>query len=145
MRIMLISHWYFSCCWAVLTLGQGLFGFSYYPASEEAGDAHAAGKEHSQDNWPKLAKGIFYTMSRHAEQENWGELARGWQLLLRGWLGFGQWVVSNCFLHDLFCIFFYHYYYFPFLFCPIKLSVSHSVSYNFFLQNHRNFWDGRDP
>ena len=83
-----------------------------------------AGRGHSQDSWPKLAKGIFHTIWHHAQYINWGELAEKW-------LGIGRQVVSNCIVHHLFCIFFYHYYYyyyyyyyFPFLFCPIKLSLS---------------------
>lgn len=30
-RIMLIPHWCFGCCWAELTIGQGLFSFSWLP------------------------------------------------------------------------------------------------------------------
>ena len=76
MRIMLITHRCFSCCWAVFTLNQGLSSSHALPA-EKVGDAQEAGKGHSQDSWPKLAKGIFHTIWHHAQYINWGELAGG--------------------------------------------------------------------
>ena len=74
MRIMLVTRWCFSCCWAVLTLTQGLFSFSHSPASEEAGGAPEAGRAHNQDSWPQLAT---HTVWCHGEHINWGELDRG--------------------------------------------------------------------
>lgn len=44
MRIMLITCWCFSRCWAVLTPSQGLCCFSHCPASEEAVGAQGAEK-----------------------------------------------------------------------------------------------------
>ena len=36
MRMMLITHWCFSCCWTMLTPSERLFGFSYCHDSMEA-------------------------------------------------------------------------------------------------------------
>ena len=43
------------------------------------GRKQGVGKGQNQDNWPKLAKGIFHTIWQHAIKplENGGELARG--------------------------------------------------------------------
>jgi len=46
--------------------------------------------------------------------------------------GINQCVVSNCIVRHSFYVFFYQYYYFPFLFCCIKLSLSQPTSFNFF-------------
>jgi len=124
---MLITCWCFSSSWAVLTRSQGLFNFSYCPASKEAGDAQEAGKGYSQGSWPKLTKGIFRTIWRHAEHINWGELSQGWRLL-GDWLDISQrlWAIAlciTCFVYSIFS---------PFLFCPIKLSLSQSTSFAFF-------------
>jgi len=44
-----------------------------WPANEKAWTAQEAGKGHSWDNWPKLAKGIFHTIWRHAQHIKLGE------------------------------------------------------------------------
>ena len=41
-----------------------------------------AGREHSRGSSPKLSKGIFHTIERHAQYINRGELARRGGLLL---------------------------------------------------------------
>ena len=63
----------FSYCWAALTQSQGLFCFSHHPTSEEAGGAQEAGRGHSRDSWPQLTKGIFHTISHHAQHRKLGE------------------------------------------------------------------------
>ena len=73
-RTMLMAHWCF-CCWLFI-LSQGLFSF-LGPASERAGGARETGRGHSQDRWPKLAKGIFHTIWHHAEYINWGKKKEG--------------------------------------------------------------------
>ena len=94
---MLITHWCFSCCWAVLTLSQGFFSFSYYSASEEAGWTQQARRGHSQDSWPQLAKGIFHTMWHHAQYINWGELAGQHCGSRIGWVSAsGWWAIVLC-------------------------------------------------
>ena len=60
-----------------------------------------------------------------------GEVGQWELLLLRDWLGTGQWVVSNYIVHHWFCIFFYCYYKFPFLFCPIKLLLPQPMNFSF--------------
>ena len=88
----------------MLTQSQGLFCFSPHPTSEWTGGAQEAGRGHSQDSWPKLAKGIFHTLWHLAQCINWGQLVRRQQLLLWDWLGLGQQVVSNCITHRLLCM-----------------------------------------
>lgn len=53
-------------------------------------------------------------------------------LLLGNHLGISQQLVRNCTVHYLFCIFFYHYYNFLFLFSPIKMSLSQPTNFAFF-------------
>jgi len=61
-----------------------------------------------------------------------GESAGGWRWLLGDCLGIGQRVVSNRIVPHLFCVVFYrYYYYFPFLFRPIQLSLSQPTSFTF--------------
>lgn len=115
MKVMLVTH---SCyCWAVLTY--------IPPASYGAGDAQEAGKGEHQNSWPTLGTGLFCAMWRHAEQRNWGDLARG-LMLFRDCLGIGQWVASNCVVHHFFFFLILWWFFFfssPFPFF-IKLSVS---------------------
>ena len=59
-KIMLIIHLCFSCCWAVLTLSQGLFSFSCCPASEDSGGAQGAGRGQNQDSWPSVQRNVPY-------------------------------------------------------------------------------------
>ena len=69
-------------------------------------------------NWPK---GYFTSYNITVINKTGGVLAGGLQLL-RVWLGIGQKVVSNCTVHHLLYILFYHYYYIYFF--PIKLYLS---------------------
>ena len=131
MRIILITHWCFRCCWAVLTQSEGLFCFSPHPTSEQSGDAQEAGRGHSQDSWPQLTRGIFHTIWCHAHRRknrgSWlgdGDCCSG-----MGWASISRWW-TNCTVHCLFCVF-YYYYCFLFLCCPIKLSLSQPMSSNF--------------
>jgi len=124
MRRILIILWCFSCCWAVLILSQGLFSFPYCPTSKEArytktgrgqGSCSKMNKSHCMLSWStiKLREANYF-------------LVWGWEQ---------QPVVSNCFVHHSFSIFYYYcyyIYYYPFLFHPIKISFfsSHNF-YNF--------------
>lgn len=49
-----------------------------------------------------------------------GDLPRGTTICSGSGWGIGQWVVSNCVVHHLYCIFCQHH--FPFVFCPLKQS-----------------------
>jgi len=104
MRVMLITHWCFSCCWAVLTLSQGVFSFSYWPASKEAGWAPEAGRGHSRDSWPQLIKGTPHTTWCHIKHINQGKLTRGRWPVLQDWPGISQQVVSNCTVHHSYIV-----------------------------------------
>jgi len=53
----------------MLTLSKGLFSFS---CSAGQGRAQESGREHSQDSWPKLPKGVFHIIWHHAQNINWG-------------------------------------------------------------------------
>lgn len=114
-RIMLITYWWFSCCWAWLTLHQSLFTFSCCPASTR--------------NWEVTELGQLTprgcSILCHAEHQNWGELTEGDSRLFRNCLG--QWVLCNCIGHHLFCTLFYISYYFLFLFGLIKFSLNMQV------------------
>jgi len=105
-------------------LSQGLFSF---PCSARQGGAQEMGREHSQDSWLKLTKGIFHTIWHHAQYINGGELG----LLLRGEMGINHSVVSNCTVHCPLCVFYYHCYYLL-LYCPVKRSLSQPRSFTFF-------------
>lgn len=135
-----------------LTLSQGLFCFPC-PAWEGTQETR---EEHGQDSWPKLAKGIFYTMECHAQYTNWWKLARSHCSLVGDKLVINQWVMSmvlciTCFpwasfslLLLLFLLLFLnfdpiaellllllllHYYYFASI---IKLFFSPTMSFPFF-------------
>lgn len=54
--------------------------------------------------------------------------------LLRNWLGNGLQVVINYIVNHFFHVFFFHYYKFPYIFCPVKLSLYQSMSFTFFIQ-----------
>ena len=100
-RIMLITHWWFSCGWVMFILSQGLFSG---PARERAGGAQETGRGHSQDSWPESAKGTFHTIEHHAEY-----------IMLGDWLGIGQCMVGSCIVHHL------GWFSLPFGFCPFPL------------------------
>lgn len=108
MRIKLMKHQYISCCWAVLTLIQGLSSFSDCPASEEA---EAEQKEHKELGWgrTKLAKGIPCTQWYNDEQRNWGGSSRVCHCSRTGWPTTGWWwETSLC----ITCFFFFFYFFF---------------------------------
>lgn len=63
--------------------------------------AQAAGKEHNQDIWFELAKGIFHTVEPHAQYTTWGMLTRRGRSVLWDWLSISEHVVSNCIVYDL--------------------------------------------
>lgn len=150
---MLITHWWCSCCWAVLTGSQGLSSISYCPASR------SLGVEEVREGWggigregegratqlgqliPTDQKYIPYHMTSLSADELEGKLSVG--LILRKWLGVGQLVVSNFFfsflsLFFLFGFFFIYqsFWYFPFYynhylyFVPIiKLLLTETTSF----------------
>lgn len=54
MRMKLIRHQCLSCCWALLTLSQGLFSFSDCPAREGLrGNRKSTKTWHGAKNWPR--------------------------------------------------------------------------------------------
>ena len=143
----------------VFILSQGFFSFSC-PADEKAGGAQEAGRGHSQDSWPKVAKGIFHTKWRHAQYINWGELAGRGRWLLGDWLSISQRVVSNCVMDHLSFLGFYftlfvtvlfvtnYYYYYHHYHCFSFLSVLLNCLYLnpwgfFFWFSSPSHWVGR--
>lgn len=106
MRIMLISHWSFSCFWTVLTLNQGLVSISYCAAGEKAESSQKLGRGHSEGSYlladqrdiPDLLPLCWTT----EPGENWEK--RAGSLQLRDWMGIGQQLVSNCALLALYII-----------------------------------------
>lgn len=146
MRRVLITPWCFNCCRAVLTPSQGHLSLLLCPANRQAGGAARAGRGQTQDRWPKLAKGVFHTIWRHAKQYI-GVASRGERAGLLGVrLGTGQRVVSNCIVHHLFvhtiitfvlsplyhyyyyCYYYFCYYYFPVLLNCLYLNSRASLS-----------------
>lgn len=50
-----------------------IFCSLYHPTSKETGTTEEFGKEHSQDNWPKITRGLFHIIwNRAGEQEGRG-------------------------------------------------------------------------
>lgn len=94
MRIMSVTHWYCSCCWAVLTASQGPFSFS--PHQQGGWGTQEAGRGHSQDNWPQGYSRPHEIMLRIKTR---GKASQG--LLLRNWPGISEWEVRSCILHHL--------------------------------------------
>jgi len=78
------------------------------PCQWGAGSAQGAGKGQNQDNWPKLAKGIFHTIWQHVRKllKLWG---LGWWEVI-AWELVGHWLVDGeqlcCTLLSL-CIYIY--------------------------------------
>jgi len=46
------------------------------PTSKQGGGAGEAGRGHSRDSSPKLAKGILHTIKRRAQYISWGNWPR---------------------------------------------------------------------
>lgn len=139
MRRVLITPRCFNCCRAVLILSQGHLSLLLCPANGQAGGAVRAGRGQTQDRWPKLAKGVFHTIWRHAKQYI-GVASRGEGAGLLGVrLGIGQRVVSNCIVHHLFVhiissgtiIIIVLLLLLLLLFCLIKLSLSQLTGFTF--------------
>lgn len=99
--IMLTIDWCFGCGWPGLTLGQRHFSPSCHPASEEAEGAQETWRRQSCDSWLKecsISSGVILSNKTGA---SW---LWGGGPLLRGQLGIGQWVLTNCVVHYLFCL-----------------------------------------
>lgn len=112
-------------------LSQGLFGFSCCPASRLGVHRNLEG-DIDRTTDPKWLKGysLFLTIRCHAEQLNWGELAAGFQPT--AWALLGQWSAEEEQLHCSSLVLCNFYHYFPFLFCPVKLSLSKSISFTIY-------------
>lgn len=128
----LTTDWCFRGCRAVLTLSQGLFCLLCCPASvEELGlQKELKGDRNRTDDlgWPKGHSILYDVMqSNKTGGADWGGgPATAWGLA-------GHCLVSGEQLHctslSLGTI---YYYYFPFIFCPIKLLLSQPTSFTFF-------------
>lgn len=120
MRVMLITHWYFGCYWTALTLSQELPSFPFLPVSR----CSRSQREHAQDIWPELPKGIFHSTECDVQYTNCLELA-GEKLADHcsgiGWASQG---VRNCTMHQLFLL----------GFIPFSLSLWFLYYYNILFQ-----------
>lgn len=106
--IILITHRR-SCCCVVLGRTKDL------SALHAALPARGWGSTRSWEvTEPKLAKGMTYTEWHHVELKAREVAHEG--LLLGDWLGLGQWVGSNCFVHHFLVILFVitAFFFFPF-------------------------------
>lgn len=63
--------------------------------------SHRAGRGQNQSRCPKVAKGVFHTLSHTEKNYKTDGSWPGGQLLSAAWLGIGQRVVRNCFVHHL--------------------------------------------
>jgi len=102
-KTMLITHWCFSCCWAVLSTAKVISVLQLYVLSSQQEDWREH-KELGGDSRPKLTEGIpvphkiTWKKDRKVRGGGWGV-----SLLLRDWLNISWQVVSNRFVHHLFC------------------------------------------
>lgn len=125
MRTLLITHWCFSCCWAVPMLGQGLLSFAR-PASKQAQIAKKLGGNRDRRTDPDWQKGYLMPYAPCSAYKPGRKLALGpW---LGNWLGISPKVVRNCFhLHHFSCVFsfynYHHHHYYHYI-LVIKLLSS---------------------
>lgn len=82
MRIILITHWWFSCCSVLFVLSQGLFNFSGCACLQIHKKPGSMART-ADPNWPKRCSiPQNYTIPYHAQYINCVELAgRGWSYL----------------------------------------------------------------
>lgn len=63
--------------------------------------AQESGREHGQETWSKLVKGIFQIIEYHVQCIHWRELAGYYWSLLRDGMGICQWVMNSWIVHHL--------------------------------------------
>lgn len=121
-KTVLVTHWYFSCFWAVLTLSQRFSSFPCCPASKETGDAQGDGKGQKQDNWLKPAKVMSHPIPYcSCWIKNWESCLRA-QPLLKDWLSILSVAGEQLHLHHLFCVCLLLLLFFLLLNCPYVKS-----------------------
>lgn len=92
-KIMLIIHWCFSYCWAVLRVCV----ISASHTTPSAGGAQNIERKCSNDSWPQLTKETSCSAIKFG-----GRLAR--RSVLKDWLGIGHLIVNSSFYwHQLSC------------------------------------------
>lgn len=124
----LITHWWFSRCWVALTPSRGLFNFHTAPTVRRLGGHKKLAGDIARTADPSWTKG--YSPPRGIMLNNntgWSQLG-GWQPPAQGLAGHQSAGAEQSHSHHLLCIF---YYWFPFLFCPTKLSLSQPTSFTF--------------
>lgn len=128
MRIRLITHPCFGCCWVVFTPSHRILSFPC-SANENAGVPQGFVRGHRQNSCPKMAKGIF-----HARGIMLSASGLGWPGAAAQGLAGDWWATASCPLYILIIIivtviliiiFF--------LICPIKLFSSQPVGFLTFL------------
>ena len=103
----LIAHQWHSCCWAVPYRAKAISvsQLCTLPCQWWVEGAQGAKRTQNQDSWPKMAKEIFHTVWHHMKKQyNWGELTMGTAAAFGDWLAIIWQVLSNCFVHQLFCV-----------------------------------------
>lgn len=83
MRIMLVTHWYFGCCWAVLTLNPGIFSF---PRSGSEQVHKKLGGSTARTGDPNLPKGCSMPWSIMVSVHT-GEVGQELLIACQGWAG----------------------------------------------------------
>lgn len=137
MKIILITFWCFNYYWAVFTLSQWLFYFSYCLPAKSLDMQKKQGRDTTRSAGSTISK-RFSTQYGVNYIQPWklGELA---EEAISQRLGIGCLVESNCIVHHSFCLFFfsssfflfdflYFFFFLFFLFFLVKLSLSQYMS-----------------
>lgn len=132
-KVMLLAHWCFTYCWAVFTQCQGHFSFSHCCSSKKMECARSwKGTESGQVSKAGQKYFPYRMVSCSAIKLRWLGQGGSW-CSGTGWASVNRWLETslciNCFMYFPF-FFFCHY--FPFFFCPIKLSLLQPMSFTFF-------------
>lgn len=70
----------------LLTSASPKLSIFQFPMLCQRAGVREAGREHGQDSWPELAKGIFHAIKHHAYHINWGKLA-----MITPWASLSKW------------------------------------------------------
>lgn len=125
-RIMLITYQCVSCFLVVLTQSQGCFSFSHCSASEGLGLHKELAEDRARTADPNCPKGQSITYGVDVMLNN---NAESW--LLEHCLGIGLALIGMWGEIALYIICISSYF-FPFLFCPVNLSLSQPTDLSFF-------------
>lgn len=97
------------------------------PCLQGAGDAQGARMGQNWETWPHLAKEMSHTIWSHVDQ--CGKLTNVGRCFLETGLAFSWWATELCTTYI--SLLYISSLLFPFLFCPIRLSLYQSLSFTF--------------